>query len=74
MPSSWIRFSISSTAWFAPPCRGPNSALIPAEIEANMLACEEPTRRTVEVEQFCSWSACRMNSMSRVRATRGSTS
>jgi hypothetical protein len=24
----------------------------------------EPTSRTVEVEQFCSWSACRMNSMS----------
>ena len=23
-----------------------------------------PTKRTVDVEQFCSWSACRMNSMS----------
>jgi hypothetical protein len=37
---------------------------MPAETEANRLACEEPTSRTVDVEQFCSWSACRMNSMS----------
>ncbi len=51
--------SISSTAWLAPPCSGPNSALMPAETDANRLACEEPTSRTVEVEQFCSWSACR---------------
>ena len=30
--------------------------------------------RTVDVEQFCSWSACRTKSMSRVRTTSGSTS
>ncbi len=27
---------------------------------ANRLAPDEPTMRTVEVEQFCSWSACRI--------------
>ena len=47
---------------------------MPAEIEANRLACDEPTSRTVDVEQFCSWSACRMNSMSSALATSGSTS
>ena len=37
------------TAWLAPPWRGPQRALIPAEIEANKLACEEPTSLTVDV-------------------------
>src|SRR5674476_150395 len=41
-PSALIWSSISSTAWLAPPCSGPNSALIPAETEANRLACAEP--------------------------------
>ena len=40
---------------------------------ANTLASLDPTTRTVEVEQFCSWSACRTNSMSRALATSGST-
>jgi hypothetical protein len=35
-----------------------------------MFACEEPTSRTVDVEQFGSWSACRMNSRTSARATR----
>ncbi len=39
-----------------------------------MFACEEPTRRTVEVEQFCSWSACRMSSLSSAETTTGSSS
>src|SRR5664279_697480 len=30
-PSAWICSSIVSTAWLAPPCRGPNRALMPAE-------------------------------------------
>ena len=47
---------------------------MPAEIEANMFACEEPTRRTVEVEQFCSWSACRISSFSSAETTTGSSS
>ena len=57
-PSALISSSIVSTASLAPPCSGPNRALMPADTEANMLACAEPTMRTVEVEQFCSSSAC----------------
>ena len=37
-------------------------AQMPAEIEANRLASLEPTMRTVDVLQFCSWSACTINS------------
>ena len=33
---------------------------------------EEPTVRTELVEQFCSWSACRMKRMSSARSSRGS--
>jgi hypothetical protein len=33
-----------------------------AATDTNRLAWLEPTRRTVEVEQFCSWSACSRNS------------
>ncbi len=73
-PSAAIWFSISITAWFAPPCSGPHSAPIPAEMHAKMFAIELPTRRTVLVEQFCSWSACRMNSRSTAFAITGSTS
>ena len=47
---------------------------MPPEIEVNRLACDEPTSRTVDVEQFCSWSACRMSSMSSARTSSGSTS
>ena len=61
-PSAWMPASISSTAWLAPPCSGPNSAATPAEIDTNRLALLDPTMRTVEVEQFCSWSACSRNS------------
>ena len=64
---------MSRTAALAPPCSGPDSACTPAEMLANTLASLEPTTRTVEVEQFCSWSACSTNSMSRALATSGST-
>src|ERR1700761_68560 len=49
---------------------------MPAAIQANGLAPEEPARRTVEVEAFCSWSACRMKmrSMARVRTGLGAQS
>ncbi|CPL06468.1 Uncharacterised protein [Bordetella pertussis] len=30
---------------------------------------DEPHRRTVEVEAFCSWSACRMKMRSSARST-----
>ncbi|SKW68885.1 Uncharacterised protein [Mycobacteroides abscessus subsp. massiliense] len=53
-PSERMRSSISSTAWLAPPCSGPHSALMPPETEVNRFASDEPTSRTVEVEQFCS--------------------
>ena len=47
---------------------------LPAETELKRLAWAEPTRRTVEVEQFCSWSACRMSSRSRALTMSGSRS
>ena len=62
------------TAWFAPPWSGPHSALMPAAIDANRLASLEPTRRTVDVEQFCSWSACRISSCLSACTTVGLTS
>jgi hypothetical protein len=71
---SRIEISISITFWLAPPCSGPHSAEMPAETLANRLACDEPTMRTVLVEQFCSWSACRISSRSSALAITGSTS
>jgi hypothetical protein len=61
-PSLSIAISISSTSWLAPPCSGPQRAQMPALIDANRFALLEPTIRTVLVEQFCSWSACRIRS------------
>jgi hypothetical protein len=40
---------------------------MPAAMQANGLAPDEPARRTVEVEAFCSWSACRMKMRSIAR-------
>ena len=54
MPSLAIAWSISMTSWLAPPWRGPQRALMPAEIAANRFTIDEPTSRTVLVEQFCS--------------------
>ena len=45
-----------------PAVQRPPEAQTAAAQEANRLAFAEPTTRTVEVLQFCSWSACRMNS------------
>jgi hypothetical protein len=73
MPSSRIAASMLITSWFAPPWLGPRSALIPAAMEENRFTIEDPTRRTELVEQFCSWSACRISSMSITRSTTGST-
>ncbi len=36
---------------------------------ANGLVPDEPHRRTVEVEAFCSWSACRMKMRSIARTS-----
>ena len=46
--------SIASTASFAPPCAGPQSAETPAEIAAYGFAPVLPASRTVEVLAFCS--------------------
>jgi hypothetical protein len=42
-------------------------------MQAKGLACDEPARRTVEVEAFCSWSACSVKMRSIARARIGST-
>src|SRR5919108_6594236 len=46
-----------------------NSPTLPAAMQAYGLAPEEPHRRTVEVEAFCSWSACRMKMRSSARTS-----
>ena len=56
-------------ASFAPPCAGPHRQATPAAIAANGLVPDEPHRRTVEVEAFCSWSACRMKMRSIARTS-----
>jgi hypothetical protein len=63
--------SIFSTASFAPPCKGPYRAAIPADTAENGSTCEEPTPRTALVEQFCSWSAWRIRSVSSARSSTG---
>ena len=60
------------TSWLAPPWSGPQRAEMPAETDAKRLARLEPTMRTVEALQFCSWSAWRIRSRSRALATSGS--
>ncbi len=47
---------------------------MPAEIEANRFASLEPTIRTVDVLQFCSWSACTINSRFKASTKSGSIS
>ena len=46
---------------------------MPAAMQAKGLAPEEPASLTVEVEAFCSWSACRMKMRSMARASIGLT-
>src|SRR6202012_4078768 len=60
-----------SAASLAPPCAGPHRQAIPAAMHANGLAPEEPAMRTVEVEAFCSWSACRIKILSSASASTG---
>ncbi len=71
MPDWRMNSSISITATLAPPCSGPHSAHTPAAQLANMFAWLEATIRTVLVEQFCSWSACRIRNRLSARATSG---
>ena len=68
-----MRASIFSTASLAPPCAGPHSEAMPAAMQANGLAPLDPALRTVAVEAFCSWSACKMKMRSIARARVGLT-
>ena len=68
-----ISSSIRRTASFAPPCAGPQSAAIPEAIHAYGFAPVEPARRTVEVDAFCSWSACKVKIRSIALASTGLT-
>ena len=68
-----ISASILSAASLAPPCAGPHRQAMPAAMQAKGLAPDEPASRTVEVEAFCSWSACRMKIWSIARASTGLT-
>ena len=66
-----ISSSIFSAASLAPPCAGPHRQAMPAAMQAKGLAPDEPASRTVEVEAFCSWSACRMKMVSSALASTG---
>src|ERR1041384_196121 len=65
--------SIASAASLAPPWAGPHRQAMPAAIQANGLAPDEPAMRTVEVEAFCSWSACSVKILSSALASTGLT-
>ncbi|MOA12397.1 hypothetical protein D3C78_1323830 [compost metagenome] len=68
-PLAWICSSMFRQASLAPPWAGPQRQATPAEMAANGLVPDEPHRRTVEVDAFCSWSACRMKMRSSARST-----
>src|SRR6201995_1026765 len=63
--------SMASAASLAPPFAGPHRQAMPEAMQENGLAPEEPAIRTVEVEAFCSWSACRMKILSSASASTG---
>ena len=65
---------MATQASLAPPCSGPHKAQMPAEIDANRFASDEPTIRTVDVLQFCSWSACTISSRFSASTKSGSAS
>src|SRR3954468_11418040 len=69
LETSPISSSICSAASLAPPCAGPHSEAMPAAMQAYGFAPDDPHRRTVEVEAFCSWSACRMKMRSIARTS-----
>ena len=53
----------------APPCAGPHRHATPAAMAANGLVPDDAHRRTVDVDAFCSWSACRMKMRSSARTS-----
>jgi len=44
---------------------------MPEAMQANGFAMLEPASRTVEVEAFCSWSACKIRIRSNARTSTG---
>src|SRR5487761_289224 len=66
-----ISVSMRMTSSLAPPCRGPYRAAQAAAQHEYGSAWEDPTTRMAVVEQFCSWSAWRMNRVSRAWARTG---
>src|SRR6478609_6802587 len=68
-PIFWMSSSMLSAASLAPPCAGPQRHATPAAMAANGFVPDDPHRRTVEVEAFCSWSACRMKMRSSARTS-----
>src|SRR5512145_1550760 len=56
-------------ASFAPPCAGPHKHATPAAIAANGFVPDDAQSRTVDVDAFCSWSACRMKMRSSARTS-----
>ena len=62
-----------SAASFAPPWAGPQRQATPAAIAANGFVPDDAHSRTVDVDAFCSWSACRMKMRSRARTSTGLT-
>src|SRR5262249_42827546 len=65
-----ISVNIFKAASLAPPCAGPQRQAIPAAMQAKGLAPDDPAKRTVEVDAFCSWSAAwrmKMRSIARAR-------
>ena len=71
-PSSWIDCEHLHDGHVGAAVEGARKApQMPAESEVKRLAELDPTMRTVEVEQFCSWSACSNSSRFKARATSG---
>ena len=49
--------------------RGPHRQATPAAIAANGFVPDDAHMRTVDVDAFCSWSACRMKMRSTARTS-----
>lgn len=62
--TSPICSNMVNTASFAPPCNGPHNEAMPAEIQAYGFANELDAILTVDVDAFCSWSACKIRILS----------
>src|SRR5512134_3304096 len=68
-PCRWMSYSMLRQASLAPPWAGPHRHATPAAIAANGFVPEDAHSRTVDVDAFCSWSACRMKIRSIARTS-----